>query len=148
MKAFVAIAVTAVFCLSFGFSISQNLGASSILIALSDSEMIQRTGGAQHGRAELKSNWKNSFRNCSLYTAENCPSGATEVTYPQFRCISCQPNYLDFALRSARKTGKSWCTTTDVWRDGEWVTICENRWRTLLWWTSCIDFKDFCPTSS
>ena len=45
MKAFVAIAVTAVFCLSFGFFVSQNLSASSDLVALSDDEMMQQTGG-------------------------------------------------------------------------------------------------------
>ena len=44
MKVFVAIAITAVFCASFGF-FSQTLSASSDLVALSDEEMMQRNGG-------------------------------------------------------------------------------------------------------
>jgi hypothetical protein len=145
MKIYVA--MTAVFCLSFSFSVSQNLIASSDLVVLSDSEMRQQTGGKQ--RAKLVSDWKNNFKSCGSYTVELCPSGGVTVTFPVYKCVTCISDYPAFGNREQITSGTSWCITTDVRENGEWVRKCVNRWRTSgTTPRSCTRQDGWCPSTS
>ena len=147
MKSIVGAAVTVVFCLSFGFPVSQNLIASSDLVVLSDSEMMKQTGGKK--RHERVSDWVNEFKECWRYTVEDCPSGGVKVTYPRYTCIPCDYDYLAFKMEDAIKSGTSWCITTDVRENGEWVRKCVNRWKKhKKRWRSCSLRDGWCPSST
>ena len=89
MKAFVAIAIIAFFCASFGFFVSQTLSASSDLVALSDEEMMQRNGGKWTDYLYRMSS--GDFANCPTPSEENpCPDTSTHrYNHPLYKCDPC-----------------------------------------------------------
>lgn len=141
MKPFVGIAITAVFCLSFGFSVFQNLDASSDLAPLSDSEMRQHTAGLW--MAKLASDESGTHASCSL---SDCDTDTHTYTHQRYECVPCKPN------RAARtsiwnyKEESSWCTETYD-DDGELIR-CEFDWSVVDWHKTCIWRVGDCPTDT
>ena len=145
MKAFVAIAVTSVFCLSFGLFVSQNLSPSSDLVALSDDEMMQRAGGKWMAKKTKKA--KGGFQDCSV---SDCPpvNETKTYTHPLYTCVPCKPNNTARTSLRDYKEEKSNCNrrTNDK---GELIDCWTVSWVHSMWKTcKQIDGPPHCPTTT
>ena len=141
MKAFAGITATAIFCLSFGFSVSQNLDASSKLAPLSDSEMRHYTAGLW--AAELTTEESGEFASCSV---DDCDSKTRKYYHQRYECVPCRPR------RAARisiwnyKEETSWCLE-GYDDDGELIS-CEYDWAVTDTHKTCIWRVGDCPTDT
>lgn len=140
MKVFVAIAITAFFCASFGF-FSQTLSASSNLVALSDEDMMQRNGGKWTDEVYYVGN--GSYANCPTPNSQNpCPDTSIhEYNHTLYKCIPCYGTVTSWTeLDGCAKQTKSTCNTygdPTMWCDYDsWIS---------LYYRGCWTWTGNCP---
>ena len=145
MKAYFVVTATLILVLSIGFFVSQNLSASSDLVALSDAEMIQHVGGAT--MAQLKKaggSWENDIMSCSV---EDCPRGTKKFYYAEYECVPCRPENTARTSHADHHEYTSWCLRTNHYKTGELIE-CEAKGRVTDWESNCKKVTGLCGSSS
>jgi len=140
MKVFVAIAITAFFCASFGF-FSQTLSASSDLVALSDEEMMQRNGGKWTDYLYQLHN--GDFASCPTPNSQNpCPDISIHTyNYDLYSCIPCYGTVTSWTLLDGcAKQTKSYCATYE-----DPTRWCDYKSWISLYYRGCWTWTGNCP---
>ena len=144
MKALVVIAVTAFFCASFGFFVTQKLAASSNMVTLSDNEMMQRTGGKWTDY--LYQVHTGTWAKCPTPSEEKpCPDVSTHsFTYDLYKCVPCNDEKWAWDQKNGCvKTHKSKCATY-----GDPEKHCNfTRWASARY-TGCWTPDGYCSSGS
>ena len=141
MKTFVALLLIVFYSLGLGFVLYPKYANSDSLVAMSDDDMMILLGGKK--RAQKKSQWKGHFAKCNVSVSACRSVVARDVTYPQYRCVDCSPNFTSYTYVRVTKTVSSYCVVR--YRNSDGSPYCSNKADVRSTMKSCVKWNDYCP---